>query len=160
MIPIFVSEVSYPFAKPAGSNSLCFSQTNKSPVFLGAVLSQVWAGATNPSQGARQPSRQKALQSHLAVSFRSYFRCNSSFVQPGADGESEHIWAGEKSSSSNVWSSELGSLLVVPPAWLCWPRVLCLLRWLQTEQRAGEAKWQMEAEAGSKQKASPPYNKH
>lgn len=157
MIPISVSEVSYPFAKLAGSYSLPFSQTNKSPVFLGAALSQVWVCATNPSQGARQPSRQKAPQSHLAVSFSS---CNSSFVQPGADGESKHIWAGGKSSSSNAWSSELGSLHVLPPAWLCWPRVLCLLRWLQTEKRAGEEKWQMAAEAGSKQEASPPYNKH
>lgn len=102
MILIFVSEVSYPFAKFAGSKSLGFSQTNKSPVFLGAALNQVWVGATNPSQGARQPSRQKAPQPHLAESFSSCFTCNSSIVQPGADGESEHIWAGEKSSSSNV----------------------------------------------------------
>lgn len=116
MIPISVSEVSYSFAKLKGSNSPCFSQLTNAQYFLelGAALSQVWEGATKPSQGARQPSRQKAPQPHSAVSFSSCYSCNPSFVQLAADGESEHTWAGGKSSSSNVWSSELGSFLSSP----------------------------------------------
>lgn len=85
--------------------ALRFSQCNKVPVFLGAALSQVWVCAMDPSQGARQPNRRKAPQSHLAVSFGSSFSCNSLFVQPGADGGSEHLRAGGKASSSTVWST-------------------------------------------------------
>jgi len=109
---------------PQSPTALPFSQTNKLPVFLGAALSQAWICAMDPSQGARQPNRRKAPQSHLAVSFSSCFSCNSLFVQPGADGSSEHLQAGGEASSSNVCSPEWGSSHVLPPAQLCWPRGL------------------------------------
>lgn len=101
---------------PQGPTYLPFSQNNKVPVFLGAALSQAWVCAMDPSQGAREPNRQKAPQSHLAVSFSSCFSCNSLFVQPGADGGSEHLRVGGKSFQQH--SLEHCSMLWLASVWL------------------------------------------
>lgn len=147
-----------PICKTPGVQLLLpFHGLTNSQYFLEQPSSQFWVCATDPSQGAGQPNRRKVQQSHLAVPFSSCFGCNSLFCSAWS-----RWWLGAPSDGWKSFQQQSPERSPLPSCAVCsdgsrWRRGS---GWFQMEKKVEEEKWQMAAEAGSKQEASALCDEH